>query len=393
MGKGSPDGAARLSISGLKKINIQFVAMVLALAAIWAVFSLGTGGSFLTARNISDLFQQMAETGVLAVGMTMVIIAGEIDLSVGSLAGLCGGIAAILQVWRGAGTAAAVGGALAAGVLLGLWQGWWVARRKVPSFIVTLGGLLVFRGVLLGITNGETVAPLHADFVAIGQNYLSPWWGLLLAVLGVAAYAFLQVRDISVRKSYRLESPSGLLVTARVVVLAVVLGGFTVLLNSYLGVPVPILIVALLALVFTFVSLRTRFGRGIFAIGGNRDAARLSGLPIARYILLVFALNGLMAALSGVIMTARVNAATIDAGTNYELNAIAACVIGGTSLMGGIGSIYSSLIGALIMASLDNGMSMMNLQPYWQYVIKGLILILAVWFDVVSKNARAMSRS
>lgn len=368
------------------KFDIQSYTLILALISIAVIFTILTNGEFLSSRNISNLFTQMSVIAILAIGMTLVIVAGHIDLSVGSIVGLTGGIAAMLQVWHGWSTPIVVLIAIACGALLGLWQGWWIAYRAVPAFIATLGGMLIFRGILIGISKGTTVAGLDKSFKQIGNSYLPFIIGYVLVAIAIV---FIVYSTISNRKK---RGGMGLLVVpasidyGKAVLYSVIIFIVTFMLNRYLGVPTPFLIVVFMALIFVFITNKTAFGRRIYAMGGNAEAAALSGINIKRNTLGVFVIMGALAGVAGVLLTARLNAGTVAAGDGYELDAIAACVIGGTSLVGGKGRILGALIGALIMASIDNGMSMMNIGAYWQYIVKGLILILAVWVDVIDKN-------
>lgn len=379
---------SKLSLEGRLsfKFDIRAYALILALLLIAVLFGVFTDWAFLSSRNLSNLFRQMAVISILSIGMTLVILTGEIDLSVGSLVGLTGGIAAILQVWYGWSTASVILVAILAGVLFGLWQGWWVAYKRVPSFIVTLGGMMIFRGVLVGVSKGETVAPLQNSFKQIGQSYFPYVPGYILAAALVIALFALTARRRKNRSKLGLNLKNPWIEYGKILIYSLLILVFTYLMNRYQGIPVPILIVLLLALVFIFVSTKTGFGRYIYAIGGNAEAAKFSGINIKRHLLAVFVLMGALSAVAGIVLTSRLNAATVGAGQMYELDAIAACVIGGTSLRGGTGTIVGSIIGALVMVSLDNGMSMMNVEPFWQYIVKGMILILAVWLDISSKN-------
>lgn len=368
------------------KIDIQSYTLIIALVGIAVIFTILTSGEFLSSRNISNLFTQMSVIAILAIGMTLVIVAGHIDLSVGSIVGLTGGIAAMLQVWQGWSTPLVVLAAVAVGAVLGLWQGWWVAYRAVPAFIATLGGMLIFRGILIGLSDGQTVAGLNQGFKQIGNSYLPYAIAYTLVAVAVVVLIVTTVRNRQKRNEMGLLlAPAGL-DYGKVALYSVFIVVITYMLNRYLGVPTPFLIVVVTALLFVFVTNKTAFGRRVYAMGGNPEAAALSGINIKRNTLSVFVIMGALAGLAGVLLTARLNAATVSAGNSYELDAIAACVIGGTSLMGGKGRIFGALVGALIMASIDNGMSMMNIGAYWQYIVKGLILILAVWIDMVSKN-------
>ncbi|WP_413368300.1 sugar ABC transporter permease [Lysinibacillus sp. 3P01SB] len=368
------------------KIDIQSYTLIIALVGIAVIFTVLTGGEFLSSRNISNLFTQMSVIAILAIGMTLVIVAGHIDLSVGSIVGLTGGIAAMLQVWQGWSTPLVVLTAVVVGAVLGLWQGWWVAYRAVPAFIATLGGMLIFRGILIGLSDGQTVAGLNQGFKQIGNSYLPYMIAYIIVAITVIVLIVTTVRNRQKRNEMGLLLVPASLDYGKVVLYSVFIVVITYMLNRYLGVPTPFLIVVATALLFVFVTNKTAFGRRVYAMGGNPEAAALSGINIKRNTLSVFVIMGALAGLAGVLLTARLNAATVSAGNSYELDAIAACVIGGTSLMGGKGRIFGALIGALIMASIDNGMSMMNIGAYWQYIVKGLILILAVWIDMVSKN-------
>ena len=380
------DAAAQENRGLSFKFDLQAYTLIIALVLIAVIFGFFTGGEFLSSRNISNLFTQMSVIAVLAIGMTLIIVAGHIDLSVGSLVGLTGGIAAILQVWYDWNTFLVVIAAVVVGAIFGLWQGWWVAYRAVPAFIVTLGGMLIFRGILIGLSKGQTVAPMNDSFKQIGNSYFPYIPGYILALVSIGLLIFWTIRNRAKRNSMGLLLPVRWVDYSKVSAYAFFILLATYMLNRYYGIPTPILIVVLLAGIFMFISTKTSFGRYVYAIGGNPEAAALSGINIKRNTLWVFILMGGLAGVAGVLLTSRLNAATVSAGNMYELDAIAACVIGGTSLMGGKGKIVGALIGALIMASIDNGMSMMNIETFWQYIVKGLILIVAVWIDISSKK-------
>ena len=366
--------------------NVRQYTMVIALVGIWLIFTFLTGFIFIEPRNLSNLFLQTVTVAIVAVGMTLVIVTGNIDLSVGSVAGFAGAVGAVLQVKLGWPTVPAIAAALATGLLIGGWHGFWIAHRKVPSFIVTLASMMIFRGGILGITGGATVSPLANSFKMIGQNYLSPVASSVLAAITIALFVASNVRKRSQRRKYGLAVPSVAAQLAKIVSLSLIMAAFFCILIFNQGIPYAVLLLMVLALVFNFVANNTVFGRHLYAIGGNEDAARLSGINIANRITILFVLFGGLTAVAGVVLTARLNAATTSAGTGMELDVIAASVLGGTSLMGGRGTIFGALIGALIMASLDNGMSLMNLDITYQYVIKGLILLVAVWVDVATQK-------
>lgn len=368
------------------KNNLRANMMVVALILLWILFTILTDGIFIIPRNLSMLFEQTAEIAILSIGMTLVIVLAEIDLSVGSLTGLTGGIAALCQVWFHWDTALSITAALLVGMLLGLWQGLWVAYGKVPSFIVTLGGMLIFSGVLIGLTNSTSISPLSQNFLNIGEAYIPNSIGIILGIITIALYLYLVMRQRKARQKFgfTLRPIQFQIILSILAVLLV--SAFVWIMNLYAGIPVPVLILIVLAAIFTFIATRTRFGRHIFAIGGNKAAARMSGIKVKKVTVMVFVISGLLAGITGVVLTARLGAGTVDAGTNFELDAIAACVIGGSSLMGGRGTIFGSIIGALVMGSIDNGMSLLNAAPFWEYVVKGLILIIAVWIDQSSKK-------
>lgn len=372
--------------------DYKIVALLIVIALIWALFGAltwnpDTGTSqFLTARNFSNLLRQMAITGMLAAAMVFVIVAGEIDLSVGSLLGLLGGVAAILDVVYGWPLAGTLAGVLLLGAALGLLNGWLVAYLAIPSFIVTLGGQLVFRGAVLGLTGGTTIAPISPGFKFLGQGYLPFWLGNACALALFAVLAVVAVRSRAKRAARGLPTGSTTAESGRLAAIGLLILGFILVLNSYQGVPVPVLILLAVLAIFSVIAKATVFGRHVYAVGSNAEATRLSGVNVNVVRLMVFVLMGLMAAVAGLTTTARLAAGTPSAGFGAELDAIASCFIGGTSMRGGIGSVLGALVGAMIMASLDNGMSMMGVDTFWQQIIKGIILVLAVYLDIVSSG-------
>ncbi|KKI52413.1 sugar ABC transporter permease [Christensenella hongkongensis] len=376
--------------------NARQYTMVLILVAIAIVFAILTGGTFLTSRNISNLFLQASAIGIVAISVSLVLVAGEIDLSIGSCVGLTGAVAATLMVNMGWSIIPTILVTVAVGVGIGCWQGFWVAFRKVPSFIVTLAGSLIFRGIVYGITRGMTIAPMTDEFKAIGQGYIPPIFSaegsgfndtaIIIGVVICVIFAVMQIRQENSRKRYHLGvAPKGMLI-AKIVIVSIVVIGIMAILSLNLGLSYAFLLLIILAVLFSFISNNTAFGRQIYAIGGNREAARLSGINIKKRLFLLFVVMGTMCAASGIVYTARINAGTAAAGQNMELDAIAAAVIGGTSTMGGEGSVFGAVIGALIMTAIDNGMSLMNLDNTFQYVVKGLVLLLAVWMDVATRK-------
>lgn len=360
--------------------------MIGALALIWIYFHWATGGIFMTPRNLSNLMLQTAVTGIIAVGMLMVIVSGNIDLSVGSVLGLAGGVAAIALTSMGYGLVPSMLLAILVAVIIGVFHGVLVAYANIPAFIVTLGGLLAWRGAVKGITKSETIPIAEQSFKAIGQNYVPPSLGWVLAgvaILFVLAVIFQRVRSQKTlglsEANYGSEALKAVLPIGAIIL-------FIYVMNSYQGIPIPVLILLAVALLGVFITNFTTFGRYLYAIGGNADAARLSGINTKVNILKVYALLGALTGIAALIFTARVGSAAPDAGVLKELDAIAACVIGGASLMGGRGTIFGACLGALIMASLDNGMSLLNVKDFMQDIIKGAILVAAVGLDMVGRK-------
>ncbi len=396
-------GGWRSALAGYLRANARQYAMIVALAAIWIVFAVLTDGVFLSARNVSNLVVQTVTTAILAIGVVLVIVAGHIDLSVGSVLGFTGAVCGTLMISRGWGVLPAVVATLAVGLAIGAWHGFWVAYRRVPAFIVTLASMLAFRGLIIGITGGQTqgleMAPegVAERFKLIGQGYLPVWrpaaqgqlhdTSLYLALAVAAVLVVVRLRSRAARRRDALPVPPAWVEALRIGLLLAVVGAFAAVMVSYQGIPWSVVLLLALAALFAFIANDTTFGRRLYAIGGNPEAARLSGIHVPRTTLGLFMVMGLMSALAGIVYTSRLNAATTSAGQNAELDAIAAAVIGGASLMGGEGTVLGALIGALVMASLDNGMSLLNLDITWQYVIKGLILLLAVWVDMAQRRS------
>jgi len=353
----------------LRTSALRAYTMLLALIAIWLFFQWATidqyhpYGLFLGAINFSKLLQQTAVTGVLAVGMLMVIVSGNIDLSVGAVVGLAGGIAAMTQGW---GLVPCLVAAIAVGLLIGALQGTLVAYVNIPSFIVTLGGLQAWRGVILKLTKGATI-PVELPFFR-------------------SAITWTNIRRNRARHRHGLKTLSVSAIVTRIVVPSIVIVAFIILMNKAGGLPIPVIFLLAVALAGAFLTANTTFGRYLYAIGGNPDAARLSGINLQRYILAAFCLMGALAGLASLLHTARVGSASPDAGTLMELDAIASCVIGGTSLMGGRGTVFGAVLGALILSSLDNGMSLLNVENWAQYVVKGGVLVAAVGFDMFGRR-------
>src|SRR6266581_5492280 len=373
----------------LRTSALRAYTMLGALIVIWLFFQWATidqhhpYGIFLGAVNFSKLLQQMAVTGVLAVGMLMVIVCGNIDLSIGAVVGLAGGIAALTQGW---GLGASLALAIVVGLAIGALQGTLVAYFNIPAFIVTLGGLEAWRGVILKLTKGATIPVELPFFRSLGRDFIDPRLGIALAIISVAGIVWTNIRRQRARRRHGLTQLSTGAMLARIIIPSVVVVGFIFLMNQAGGVPIPVIFLLAVALAGAFLTANTTFGRYLYAIGGNPDAARLSGINLKRYILAAFCVMGALAGLASILHTARVGSASPDAGTLMELDAIASCVIGGTSLMGGRGTVSGAVLGALILASLDNGMSLLNVENWAQYVVKGGVLVAAVGFDMFGRR-------
>ena len=373
----------------LRTSALRAYTMLAALIVIWLFFQWATidehnpYGIFLGAVNFSKLLQQMAVTGVLAVGMLMVIVCGNIDLSIGAIVGLAGGIAALSQ---GRGIVFSLASAIVVGLVIGIIQGALTAYINIPAFIVTLGGLQAWRGVILKLTEGKTIPVELPAFRSLGRDFLDPRLGIGLAILAIGVLIWSNLRRQSARKRHGLTALSLAALAVRIVVPSVVIVAFIFLMNKAGGVPIPVIFLLAVALAGAFLTANTTFGRYLYAIGGNPDAARLSGINLKRYVLAAFCVMGALAGLASILHTGRVGSASPDAGTLMELDAIASCVIGGTSLMGGRGTVFGAVLGALILASLDNGMSLLNVENWAQYVVKGGVLVAAVGFDMFGRR-------
>jgi D-xylose transport system permease protein len=376
--------------------NIQTYTLLIAVVIIWTIFYFLTKGSYLDAQNISNLFRQMSVTSFLSIGMVLVIVTGGIDLSVGKLAGFVSVVCAYLQyyVWFKyfpnqvflAATLSVVCG-LAVGLLAGSIQGYIIAYLGLPAFIVTLAGMWLFNGLILLVTAGRTIAAHQAVFSSIAQGYIPPAWGWGIFGIIVLFLVWNMFTSRQGKQKYGFTPRPFYMDLLGVIVPVVLILAYVLSVNSYKGIPAPVLLLAFVAMVMVYVASNTRFGRYAYAIGGNREAARLSGININSIIFRVFVLMGFLCGVAGVVLASYVGYGTIAAGTGYELDAIAACILGGTSPLGGVGTIPGALIGALIIASLTTGLQMLNVAPAWQYVVKAVILVAAVYADVYFKRS------
>lgn len=368
--------------------NINTVVLVTALLLIGIALALASSGVFSSFRNLSNLFRQMSVVTIVASGIFLVILCGNIDLSVGSLVGLLGGIAATAMTKWDWGTFETILLTLAIGILVGSLHGYLVAHVKVPAFIVTLGGYMAYRGLLVRVTKGATISNLNPSFAKIGQGYIPDLAGWIFAVLVIILFIYTTSRRRRMRSKYSLENPAIVYDIVKLAILAAIVLVFVFLMNSYEGLPIPVLIMLAMVAIVTIVAEKTSFGRSVYAVGGSSEAARYSGINVKRVAFMTFVISGLTAAIASIVYTARLNAATTQAGYLLELDAIAAVVIGGTSLAGGVGRASKVMLGAILMAMIDNGMSLLNVQSEWQLVVKGVVLVLAVTLDVLSNKKR-----
>jgi D-xylose transport system permease protein len=380
----------------LKK-NFQTYAIILAMVVIWILFSFLTEGRYIGAQNISNLFRQMVITSFLAVGMVLIMVTGNIDLSVGKLAGFVSVIVARFQadIWFDyipnhelLTTIFSVLIGIGVGTVFEIIQGYLTAYLHIPAFIVTLGGSWVLSGGILIITEGKTIPANQPIFSIIAQGYLSPTVGWIVSAFVILFLIFSMLKSRRNKVKYGFKPLPMVIEIIRLVALSILIAIYVAIVNRYNGVQIPVMLLAVTAVVMSYVSTNTPVGRYAYAIGGNREAARLSGVNINKNVFRVFVLMGLMCGISGVVLASYVGYGTIAAGQGYELDAIASTVLGGTSTLGGVGTIFGAIIGSLIMASLTSGLQMLNVPAAWQYVLKGIVLVVAVYADVYLKKNR-----
>jgi D-xylose transport system permease protein len=386
-------------------VDHRMLGMIVALLVIWVTLNIMTDGIFFTARNMYNLAVQSSVVGIMATGMVLVIVCRHIDLSVGSLLGFTGMVIAFLQVevfplgagWNWPLTILC---GLVLGAVVGLWQGWWIAYRGVPSFVTTLAGLLIFRGAAYLVTDGRTVAPMDKTYQILGggiDGSIGATWSWILAVVAIAWMLIHTCMTYRTCRKYGFKvKPYWIQLILLIINIALVCG-FVMVMNAYYkprteiprGIPVPVLILICVVVSMSLLAKITRFGRYVFAIGGSPEAAELSGIAVKKITTFVFMVMGILCAIASVITTARLNAGANSMGMLAELNVIAAAVIGGTSLSGGQGTITGAILGAVIMQSLDSGMVLLGISSAMRQLVIGAVLILAVWFDVVYNKKRA----
>ncbi len=385
------------NIKYLFRNNIRQYAMIIALVVIMAFFQITTGGILLVPMNVTNLILQNAYVFILAIGMTLTILAGgNIDLSVGSLVAFIGALAGAFIVTMRMNVALGIALSLIAGLLVGIWQGYWIAYVRIPAFIVTLAGMLIFRGLTLTMLQGLTIAPFPNSFQQISSGFVNDFFGsagetfnltsVLAGVIVTVLYIIGSLRRRASRTKNGFENSSVSLFAVQIVAISAVIMLISIWLAAYKGLPIIFLIILVLVVAYSFFTTRTVPGRYFYAMGGNEKAARLSGINTDRILFFAYVNMGVLSAVAGIAFTSRLNAASPQAGLGFELDAIAACFIGGASAYGGIGTIVGSIIGALVMGVLNNGMSIMGYGTDIQQVVKGLVLLLAVAFDVFSKK-------
>jgi putative multiple sugar transport system permease protein len=382
---------------GFIKQHMREYGILLALVAIMIFFQIATGGILLRPVNLTNLILQNSYIIIMAIGMLLVIVSGHIDLSVGSVLGFVGALAAVMIVSWGVNFWIAGVICLGVGAVIGMMQGFWIAYYRIPSFIVTLAGMLVFKGLTLWLLAGQSVGPFPTQFRLIASGFVPAYLGgdgvnLFSLVIGVTAAVVLLLMAIRARRHQQAtgvaDEPFAFFVGKNALIfLALVYMSW--LMADFRGLPNVFILMAFLIAIYSFVTSRTTIGRRIYAIGGNEKAARLSGINSQRLTFFTFANMGMLAALAGIVFAARLNTATPKAGMAFELDVIAAVFIGGASMSGGVGTIIGAVVGAFIMGVMNNGMSILGIGIDWQQVIKGLVLLAAVIFDVMSKRKGA----
>jgi putative multiple sugar transport system permease protein len=380
--------------TGFLKSNLREYGMLMSLIAIMFFFQYMTSGTLLQPLNLTNLILQNSYIVIMALGMLLVIVAGHIDLSVGSVVGFIGALAAVLMVEMHVHYALAALLCIAAGAAIGAAQGYFVAFFRIPSFIVTLAGMLVFKGLSLALLQGQSVGPFPRTFQLLSSGFIPDWLegealrttSLVIGVLVAVAMVAAKLRQRALKLRHGIDEEPYLFFAAKNLVFVGLIVGLSYLLATYKGLPNVLIIMVVLTLVYDFVTRRTTIGRRVYALGGNEKAARLSGVKTRWLSFFTFVNMGMLAAVAGLVFAARLNTATPKAGTGFELDVIAACFIGGASASGGVGMVLGAVIGALVMGVMNNGMSILGIGIDYQQVIKGLVLLAAVFVDVYNKN-------
>ena len=371
------------AISRHLDLRRQGVLIVIALVAI--LFEFTTNGIFLGPRNIATLLRQASVVGTAACGMTLIIVLGEIDLSIGSIVYLVGVLAAVANIWWEWSLIPTLLITALGAIAIGWWQGTWVARLGVPAFVVTLAGLMGFRGVGLIISDAVTIYPVEPAYQTISQAGIKPPISYILLGAIFLVFVAFAIRGYQTSRRYGIEASVAWTVT-QIAIVGAICFIFAAVTAAFEGIPAAVIVVFAVAVAMQFLMRNTVLGRNIYAIGSNKDAAALAGINVKRHIVYSFVVMGVIYFVSGTLLTARMSGSVTGMGQGMELEAIAATVIGGTSLMGGVGSISGALAGALLLAAVDNGMSLMNLSSFYQLVAKAALLLLAVAFDVATRR-------
>jgi putative multiple sugar transport system permease protein len=378
--------------------NLRQSGIMIAFVAIVALFAL-LSENFLSPGNITNIVLQYSYILILAIGMVIVIIAGHIDLSVGSVVALAGAVSATVVIKQGMPWYVGVLAALVVGIVVGMWQGFWVAFVGIPAFIVTLAGMLLFRGMTYMVLNSISLSPFGGTYYTIANGFQNGLFGgrgydvftLVIFAIAVAGYAVNAWRSRRARLRYQQAVESIPWLATKVVLVGAVVMWFAYQLAQSRGLPNVLILLGALIIIYTLVTQRSVFGRHVYAIGGNLNAAQLSGVKVRKVNFWIFVNIGALAGIAGVVYSSRMNAAQPGAGNMFELDAIAACFIGGAAVTGGVGKVTGAMIGGLIMAVMSNGMQLMGIETAVQQVVKGLVLLLAVAFDLYNKR-RAESR-
>ena len=385
------------TLTGLFKSNIRDYGMLIALIAVMVFFQIRTDGVLMRPVNLTNLVLQNSYVIAMAMGMLLIIITGGIDLSVGSVVAVIGALAGVLMVRYDVNWVVVVAVSLLLGAAIGAFQGYWVAYLKIPAFIVTLAGMLIFRGLTIALLRGESVGPFPRGFQNISSGFIPDFFQneglhittLLIGVLLSVLLIFLDARGRKNQQKYGLEVTPFYFFVVKNIAITMAVMGFCYLMASYRGLPNVLVLLFVLITFYAFITSSSVIGRRVYAMGGNEKAARLSGVNTRRLLFGTFVNMGALAALAGLIVTARLNTATPKAGDGFELDVIAACFIGGASASGGIGKVIGAVVGAFLIGVMNNGMSILGIGIDWQQTIKGLVLLLAVFFDVYNKNKSA----
>lgn len=386
--------SALADVKDLFTRNLRTSGIYIAFVAIVLLFTVLTDGMLLQPGNLTNLVLQFSYVLILALGMILVIVAGHIDLSVGSVVALSGAVSAVVVIRHGAPWWMGVVAALAVGLLVGAWQGFWVAYVGIPAFIVTLAGMLLFRGLTFRVLDNVSLSPFPSEYQQIASGFINGLLGgngfdvftLLIGAFAVVGFAWTQWRGRQARVQYQQPVETMALFVTKLVVVAAVVMAFAWQLAHARGLPIVLIILAVLILTYQVITTKTVFGRHIYAIGGNLSAAQLSGVKVKKVNFWIFVNMGLLAGIAGAVFSSRSNGAQPGAGNMFELDAIAACFIGGASTSGGVGRVTGAMVGGLVMAVMSNGMQLLGVDQATQQIIRGLVLLVAVAFDIYNKR-------